>query len=85
MAITLSRRDEILQPHSQMYQNTMPAYSKFFRYIRTVVEGRGGAEDENAILEALRILSPITPGQELSGVAALNHTGYRQKYLEIIR
>ena len=85
MAITLSRRDEILQRHSQMYQNSMPAYSKFFRYIRTVVEGRGGAEDENAILEALRILSPITPGQELSGVAALNHTGYRQKYLEIIK
>ena len=85
MAITLSRRDEILQAHSQMYQNTMPAYSKFFRYIRTVVEGRGGAEDENAILEALRILSPITPGQELSGVAALNHTGYRQKYLEIMK
>ena len=68
-----------------MYENPMPAYSKFFRYIRTVVEGRGGAEDENAILEALRMLSPITPGQELSGVAALNHTGYRQKYLEIIK
>ena len=48
------------------------------------MESRGQSEDELAVLNALRKLSPVTIGVK-DHVTGLNPAAYRQKYLESLR